>query len=162
MMVSLGYMEVTTSGIINHSNTLNGNNAATCSTLIRLRNAQIRIKIKDGYYDNIPQYRSLYMTLSHMNLALFFLLLASDLYINFKSDYLDMNSFKFHNVEHPILDIWLRSNRTISALIRSSLKTFQFLLLDLAQIISGDSSTLMMWKQYCILAGLSCKGPKAL
>ncbi|GES78896.1 hypothetical protein RCL_jg21783.t1 [Rhizophagus clarus] len=100
------------------------------------------------------------MAASQSNLALFYLLLAKDLHINIKLDQMDELSFSIKNIEFPLLDIWMKSYNAAS-IIRINNKNSYFPLVDLTQLIAGDRSSLMTWKQYRTLASLSQKGPKA-
>ncbi|GES75898.1 hypothetical protein GLOIN_2v1771600 [Rhizophagus clarus] len=99
------WMAVFTAGIMNLVTILNAHNDATSSTLIRLRQAQLLMKLPHSCFSIHPHLRSLYTATCHSNLALFYLLLASDFYINLKMDHLDTSSFTISNVEHPLLDI---------------------------------------------------------
>ncbi|GBC07991.1 hypothetical protein RclHR1_07840004 [Rhizophagus clarus] len=139
---------------------LNDHNDTTITTLLRLRQAQLLMKLPDCCFSVHLQFRSLYMAASQSNLALFYLLLAKDLHINIKLDQMDELSFSIKNIEFPLLDIWMKSYNAAS-IIRINNKNSYFPLVDLTQLIAGDRSSLMTWKQYRTLASLSQKGPKA-
>ncbi|GES94481.1 hypothetical protein GLOIN_2v1790829 [Rhizophagus clarus] len=154
------WMVVSTAGIMNLCTVLNDHNDATFTTLLRLRQAQLLMKLPDCCFSVHLCFRSLYMAASRSNLALFHLLLASDLHVNIKLDQIDRLSFSIKNIEFPLLDIWSKSYNAAS-ITRINNKHSQFPLVDLSQLIAGDRSSLMIWKQYRTLAGLSRKGPKA-
>ncbi|GBB93653.1 hypothetical protein RclHR1_22030004 [Rhizophagus clarus] len=139
---------------------LNDHNNATITTLLRLRQAQLLMKLPDCCFSVYLQFRSLYMAASRSNLALFYLLLVKDLHINIKLDQMDGLSFSIKNIEFPLLDIWMKSYNATS-IIRINNRNSYFPLVDLTQLIVGDESSLMTWKQYRTLAGLSRKEPKA-
>ncbi|GES81974.1 hypothetical protein RCL_jg10500.t1 [Rhizophagus clarus] len=73
---------------------------------------------------------------------------------------MDGLSFSIKNIEFPLLDIWMKSYNATS-IIRINNRNSYFPLVDLTQLIVGDESSLMTWKQYRTLAGLSRKEPKA-
>ncbi|GES86307.1 reverse transcriptase family protein [Rhizophagus clarus] len=154
------WMVVSTAGIMNLCTVLNDHNDATFTTLLRLRQAQLLMKLPDCCFSVHSRFRSLYMAASRSNLALFYLLLASDLHINIKLDQIDRLNFSIKNIEFLLLDIWSKSYNAAS-ITRINNKHSQFPLVDLSQLIAGDGSSLMTWKQYRTLAGLSRKGPKA-
>ncbi|GBB94243.1 hypothetical protein RclHR1_23190004 [Rhizophagus clarus] len=154
------WMQVSISGIMNLYNTLNSNNGAMGSTLIRLWQAQLMMKIQDCCFRVDQHYQNLYIIASHTNQALFYLILASDFHINFCLDASNTNCFSIINVDQPLVALWKHSY-TLSAIIHVALKSNHFPLVDLTQLTSGDRSILMTWKQYRSLADLSRKGPKA-
>ncbi|GES89333.1 RNA-directed DNA polymerase from mobile element jockey-like isoform X1 [Rhizophagus clarus] len=154
------WMVVSTAGIMNLYTVLNDHNDATFTTLLRLRQAQLLMKLPDCCFSVHSRFRSLYMAASRSNLALFYLLLASDLYVNIKLDQIDRLNFSIKNIEFPLLDIWSKSYN-VASITRINNKHSQFPLVDLSQLIAGDGSSLMTWKQYRTLAELSRKGPKA-
>ncbi|GBB85814.1 hypothetical protein RclHR1_12260004 [Rhizophagus clarus] len=139
---------------------LNAHNDATFTTLLYLRHAQLLIKLPYGCFNVQPHFRSLYIATSRSNLALFYLLLATDFHVNLKLDQMDMLSFSIKTVEFPLLDVWLKSHKAAS-IIRINNRNSHFPLVDLSQLIVCDRYSLMTWKQYQTLAGLSRKGPKA-
>src|SRR6266496_562202 len=137
----------------------NNNNAATITTMLRLKQGQLNMCLTSPIFSNPHNYYRWYVNEGKGNFNVYLVLLAADMGITFHSDTFNQQDFTIKGKGTPILDLW--QNSSIKFKPPTYIPDNHYPLFFAEQLIARDRQFMITWTQYKSLAGLNRQGKKA-
>src|SRR5256886_1715260 len=123
----------------------NLNNAASITTMLRLKQGQLNMRLSSPIFSNPHNYYRWYVNEGKGNFNIYLILLAADLGITFHSDTFNQQDFTIKGNGTPVLDLWHNSDTKFKLPIFTPDNLYPLFFAE--QLIARDRQIMITWIQ---------------